>query len=165
VTIKESSIRAAVRALAFLRRVTEHVREQQVHRLLSSRQLVFDRLHEIPNRLQLMTNQMRLLLELVDDYWSGSYRKVPWYSLAVAVAATLYFVSPTDFIPDYLPAIGHVDDLLLIGLAIRLLKRDLIAYAEHKGLDPSDYFRSPGKPPREPTRLSPGGNGASSQND
>jgi len=130
------------RAGALFRRVTRGIRERQVLRLKSSRELVFRRLKEIPDRLQLMTNQVRLLLDLVDDYWSGEYREVPWHSLAVAVVAVLYFVSPSDIIPDYLPAIGHVDDILLIGLAIRLLKKDLIAYARFKGLDPGEYFVS-----------------------
>jgi len=127
---------------AFVREITRGLRERQVLKLQSSRKMVFRKLKEIPDRLQLLTNQVRLLLELVDDFWAGEYREVPWHSLAVAVGAVLYFVSPSDIIPDYLPAIGHVDDLLILGLAIRLLKKDLIAYARFKGLEPGDYFMS-----------------------
>jgi len=130
------------RTSAFVRKLTRGIRERQVLRLRSSREMVFRRLKEIPDRLQLMTNQVRLLLDLVDDYWAGEYREVPWHSLAIAVLAVLYFVSPNDIIPDYLPAIGHVDDLLFIGIAIRLLKKDMIAYAKFKGLNPGDYFVS-----------------------
>jgi uncharacterized membrane protein YkvA (DUF1232 family) len=128
------------------RRATENVRERHIKRLIDSRELIFRRLREIPNRMQLVTNQVRLLLDLLDDYWSGRYRQLPWYSLAVAVGAGLYFVSPSDFIPDYVPALGHMDDLLVLGIAIRLMKKDLIAYAKHKGLDPDEYFG------KEPTR-------------
>jgi uncharacterized membrane protein YkvA (DUF1232 family) len=158
VTAETASPTTLARAGAFLQRVTRSVRDRQVHRLIDSRQLVFNRLREIPKRMQILTNQVRLLLDLVEDYTSGEYRRVPWYSVAVAVAAALYFMSPSDFIPDYLPAIGHVDDLLLLGIAIRLLKKDLIAYAEHKGLDPNDYFsRGSGSPPAP----AGSGNGAS----
>jgi len=46
-----------------------------------------------------------------------------WLKLGTALLA-LYVVSPIDFIPDVLPVIGVVDDLVLVPLAIRwLLKR------------------------------------------
>jgi uncharacterized membrane protein YkvA (DUF1232 family) len=46
-----------------------------------------------------------------------------WLKLGTALLA-LYVVSPIDLIPDVLPVIGFVDDLVLVPLAIRwLLKR------------------------------------------
>jgi uncharacterized membrane protein YkvA (DUF1232 family) len=46
-----------------------------------------------------------------------------WLKLATAMLV-LYVLSPVDFIPDALPVIGVVDDLVLVPLAIRwLLKR------------------------------------------
>lgn len=46
-----------------------------------------------------------------------------WFKLGVGMLA-LYLISPIDLIPDVLPVIGVVDDLVLIPLAIRfLLKR------------------------------------------
>jgi uncharacterized membrane protein YkvA (DUF1232 family) len=46
-----------------------------------------------------------------------------WLKLGAALIA-LYFFSPVDFIPDVIPGLGMVDDLVLLPLAIRwLLKR------------------------------------------
>lgn len=101
---------------------------------------MFDKLREIPDRMQKLTNQVRLMLDLVDDYWAGRYREVRWYSLALAVAAALYFLSPSDLIPDALPGVGHLDDMLVIALALRLLRRELAAYCRFKQLDPAEYF-------------------------
>ena len=129
-----------VRALALLRRLTSHVRHRQLARLHEQRQAMFGKLREIPARMQKLTNQVRLLLDLVDDYWDGRYREVRWYSLAIAVAAALYFLSPSDLIPDALPGVGHLDDVLIMALALRLLKRELTAYCRFKGLEPSEYF-------------------------
>ncbi|MBK9001119.1 MAG: DUF1232 domain-containing protein [Myxococcales bacterium] len=128
------------RALALLRRLTSHVRHRQLARLHEQRQAMFGKLREIPARMQKLTNQVRLLLDLVDDYWEGRYREVRWYSLAIAVAAALYFLSPSDLIPDTLPGIGHIDDVLIMALALRLLRRELAAYCRFKGLEPSEYF-------------------------
>lgn len=46
-----------------------------------------------------------------------------WLKVGTALIA-LYVVSPVDLVPDFLPVIGFVDDLVLVPLAIRwLLKR------------------------------------------
>lgn len=47
-----------------------------------------------------------------------------WLKLGTALIA-LYLLSPVDIVPDWLPAIGVVDDLVLVPLAIRWLLRRL----------------------------------------
>lgn len=57
--------------------------------------------------------------------------RVPWYAKAIAGAAAAYALSPIDLIPDFIPVIGYLDDLvivpLLILLAIRLIPAELMA--------------------------------------
>ena len=43
-------------------------------------------------------------------YILGHYREVPWRSMLVIVAAIVYFVSPIDLIPDFIPLTGLSDD-------------------------------------------------------
>jgi uncharacterized membrane protein YkvA (DUF1232 family) len=131
---------SADRAPSLLRRATQRLRQRQLGRLVTSREALFERLQGVPQRMQKLTNEVKLLLELADDYTSGRYRDVRWYSLGVAVAAALYFVSPVDAISDALPGVGQVDDLLVIAIAMRVVKRDLLAYARWRGLDPEEYF-------------------------
>lgn len=116
------------------------VRTLYLPRLLAAKTELYSKLDEVPNRMQVLTNQVRLLLELAHDYEQGRYRKLPWYSLAAAILALLYFISPADLLPDYIPVLGALDDLFALGLAVRVLRKDLIAYCEFKGLDPDDYF-------------------------
>lgn len=47
-----------------------------------------------------------------------------WLKLGTALIA-LYLLSPVDIVPDWLPVIGVVDDLVLVPLAIRWLLRRL----------------------------------------
>ncbi len=51
----------------------------------------------------------------------------PWLKLGVA-GLVLYLVSPIDLIPDVIPVIGLVDDLVIIPLAIGFLLRQLPAH-------------------------------------
>ncbi len=48
---------------------------------------------------------------------------VPWYVKAVCGCAVAYVASPIQLIPNFIPVIGQLDDVLVIGLSLRLLKR------------------------------------------
>jgi uncharacterized membrane protein YkvA (DUF1232 family) len=58
-------------------------------------------------------------------------RRVPVMAKVVAGAVAAYALSPIDLIPDFIPVLGYLDDLLLVPLgilaAIRLIPRDLMA--------------------------------------
>ena len=128
------------RTLEALRGFTAERRREHLERLQASRAALFDKLREIPERMQKLANQVRLLLELVDDYWAGRYREVSWYSLAIATLGVLYFLSPSDVVPDVLPVLGQLDDVAIMAIALQLLKRDLRRYCEFRGLDAAAYF-------------------------
>ena len=74
--------------------------------------------------------QVQLLVRLVRAYASGEYRKLPWKSLVSIVGVLIYFVSPIDFIPDFLPIVGMADDLALILWLFKTLGDDLDAFSQ-----------------------------------
>jgi uncharacterized membrane protein YkvA (DUF1232 family) len=45
--------------------------------------------------------------------------------LLIIIAAILYFVSPFDVIPDWVPVLGHIDDAFVISLALKSVRLDL----------------------------------------
>lgn len=49
--------------------------------------------------------------------------RTPWYAKAIALAVVAYAVSPIDLIPDFVPVLGLVDDLILLPLGIMLAVR------------------------------------------
>ena len=48
---------------------------------------------------------------------------VPWYAKAFAACVVAYAFSPLDLIPDFIPILGYVDDLILVPLGIALALR------------------------------------------
>ena len=49
--------------------------------------------------------------------------RVPWYARALAAGVVAYAFSPIDLIPDFVPVIGYLDDLILLPLGIALVIR------------------------------------------
>lgn len=56
--------------------------------------------------------------------------RVPWYAKATAGAVAAYALSPIDLIPDFIPIIGYLDDLIIVPLgimlAVKLVPADLM---------------------------------------
>jgi uncharacterized membrane protein YkvA (DUF1232 family) len=49
--------------------------------------------------------------------------RTPWYAKALAIGVVAYAFSPIDLIPDPIPVLGYLDDLILIPLGIALVLR------------------------------------------
>ena len=47
--------------------------------------------------------------------------RVPWYAKLLALCIVAYALSPIDLIPDFIPILGYLDDLILIPLGIYFL--------------------------------------------
>ena len=47
--------------------------------------------------------------------------RVPWYAKALAMAVAAYALSPIDLIPDFIPVLGYLDDLVIVPLGILLV--------------------------------------------
>jgi uncharacterized membrane protein YkvA (DUF1232 family) len=125
------------RALA---RVTNAVGQHYLRRLQGTPGKLNQTLGVIPERMHRAAEQSRLVIELLDDVRTGNYRQLSWYSVPVAAAAFLYAVSPADVVPDVIPILGSLDDIALVTIAVRLLRRDLRAYCRFKGYPEERFF-------------------------
>lgn len=59
-------------------------------------------------------------LDLVALSMAARDPRVPWYAKAVAALVAAYVLSPIDLIPDFIPVVGYLDDLILVPLGILL---------------------------------------------
>lgn len=50
-------------------------------------------------------------------------RHAPWYVKLLITAGLLYLLSPIDLIPDFIPVIGQLDDVILITGLLKLVRR------------------------------------------
>jgi uncharacterized membrane protein YkvA (DUF1232 family) len=54
-------------------------------------------------------------------YLASCDPRMPWYAKILAVAVAAYALSPIDLIPDFIPVIGYLDDLIILPLGIWLV--------------------------------------------
>jgi uncharacterized membrane protein YkvA (DUF1232 family) len=118
----------------------ENVTEDDVRRVVGRRRELDEKFKKVPEKLNKLVNQVKLLYELIRAYVDGSYREVPWVSIATAAAAVVYFLAPIDLVPDIIPGIGYIDDLVVARFALSAIGSDLRAFCEHKGYELSKYF-------------------------
>jgi uncharacterized membrane protein YkvA (DUF1232 family) len=87
--------------------------------------------------LERMEQWARRLKVEVAALWHA-YRdpRTPWYAKAWAALVVAYALSPMDLIPDFIPVLGMLDDLLLVPLgvavAIRLIPRQVMEESREK---------------------------------
>ena len=64
--------------------------------------------------------------------------RTPWYVKALAMAVAGYALSPIDLIPDFIPVIGYLDDLVIVPLGLIIVVRLVPAeiMAKHRAAAP-----------------------------
>ncbi|MGI1660022.1 MAG: YkvA family protein [Desulfitobacterium sp.] len=71
-----------------------------------------------------------LLIQIVKAYITKEYREIPIGSIIAIFAALIYFLSPIDIIFDYIPGVGYVDDMFVLGLVLKQVDSDLLNFRD-----------------------------------
>ena len=104
------------RARAELERRSRCISEEDVARLLE-RRAALEVQFGSEGPLSRFAAEERLLFAMVRDYWSGVYPELPWATVASAVAALGYVVSPMAPVPD-LAVVDRVDEAAVVALCL-----------------------------------------------
>lgn len=79
--------------------------------------------------LEEIWDNIQLIFGVCKDWSTGKYTEIPIGSIISIIIGLLYFVSPIDLIPDFLP-FGVVDDAVVLSLVFKQVKSDLDKYKE-----------------------------------
>lgn len=93
----------------------------------------------------------RIKRDSVTLWFAGKHADTPFLPKAICLLVVLYALSPIDLIPDFIPVLGYVDDVLLlpalIWLAVRLLPPPVLAECREKA---AEWMAREGRKPRNP---------------
>jgi len=91
----------------------------------------------------------RMKRDAVALWFARRHPRTPWAAKALAVFVAAYALSPIDLIPDFIPVLGLVDDLILlpvlIALAIRMLPPEVMIESRREA---QEWLAAAGARPR-----------------
>ncbi len=58
--------------------------------------------------------RLKVFIRMVKAYAKGDYRDIEWKHILLVMAALLYFITPLDLIPDFIPVSGFIDDFTVL---------------------------------------------------
>jgi len=127
----------------FVKEEAKEVTEQDVEKVLNRSEDIKQRFRR-SGPLGRFFEDGQLLVAMVKDYWSRSYRRIPSATIGAAVVSLIYVLNPFDLVPDVLPLIGQVDDAAIVAACLLLIEQDLHAYrqwkqAQDKGRDDAEH--------------------------
>ncbi len=77
--------------------------------------------HSVLNRLRVWARTIKR--DVVALYLAARDPRVPWFAKVIAACVAAYALSPIDLIPDFIPVLGYLDDVILVPLGILLAVR------------------------------------------
>ena len=90
----------------------------------------------------------RLKRDGITLWFAGRHPSTPWYAKILGLFVVAYALSPIDLIPDFIPILGYVDDILLlpglIWLTIRVLPPSVLVDCRAQA---DEWMQTAGKKP------------------
>ena len=82
--------------------------------------------------LKKFAHNIKLLFSIIKDYANGTYREIPWTTIAGIIGTLIYIFSPIDLIPDFIPIFGLMDDAAVLAVCLAAIGMDLKKYEAWK---------------------------------
>ena len=96
--------------------------------------------------MKLKERAKQLKTDIPAVFLALKHKRTPWYAKITAAIVIIYALSPIDLIPDFIPVLGYLDDLIilpaLIALTIRFIPKETFAECREK----SEGIWNGGKP-------------------
>lgn len=94
--------------------------QKDVHTVIDNKEKIFGILKN--EKLLKFLKDVKLYLRLLYDILTSRIINVPNGIIAAIVGALLFLLSPFDFIPDWIPGIGYMDDALILSICQHFTK-------------------------------------------
>jgi uncharacterized membrane protein YkvA (DUF1232 family) len=116
-----------------------HVYQAKAEKIASNRDKLKDLLHKASNKLKEVGEipaikeskaQVEVVFRMLKAHLNHEYKGVSTRTIGMLVLGILYFVLPVDFIPDFIPVVGYIDDLTVLLAIFKSLNSDIEKFLE-----------------------------------
>ena len=88
--------------------------------------------------MSLKDRAIQLKTDIPAVFLALKHKKTPWYAKITAATVVMYALSPIDLIPDFIPVLGYLDDLIilpaLIALTVKLIPGETFSECREKSI-------------------------------
>ena len=117
------------RVLKIFRQAISMINEQsQVKKLIWQVSQKLQKINSSNKQINELMEHVQLFLRMIKKSLSGEYSAFSHKTLLSLVFGLLYFVTPMDVVPDFVPLIGFSDDLSILYFIIKNFKSDIEAF-------------------------------------
>lgn len=79
----------------------------------------------VVDALGIYVEDLKTLIRMAKFWVSRKYTGIETQTILYTIVAVVYFLTPTDFVPDFLLGLGYVDDIAVISWVLGMIKEDL----------------------------------------
>ncbi len=105
--------------------VTDH---DALRKVLEQARIKMEGAQKDDSLMQKMMEYLKLLSRMISNYLKGAYNDTPWQTVVMLVAGLLYFITPIDAIPDFIPIGGLIDDATVLVWIGKCFREDIANY-------------------------------------
>ena len=115
---------------------------EEVQEIIANPSKVDDILVQLEEKLKAVPvigstlSDLPLMIAMIKAWIKKDYTVVSPKVIALLVGAILYLIKKKDLISDSVPIVGHVDDLAVLGLALKLSENELKAFSDWRAGNP-----------------------------
>ena len=80
------------------------------------------------NEVKNLISRVKVFMRMIRAYLKKEYTQTPWKTMLAIIAGLIYFVTPMDIIPDFIPVSGMVDDFAVLIWIFNNFQKDIDAY-------------------------------------
>ncbi len=78
----------------------------------------------------ILRDHLQILVRMVKSHITGNYQSFSASTIFLIIFALVYFITPMDLIPDFIPVLGFSDDVSMVLLITRKLRQDIKKFEE-----------------------------------
>lgn len=114
---------------AYMKDEVDKINEEDVEVVLNNEENI-DKKFSGNNSLSKYLELGRIMISMLKDVKKGTYKNIPWFTIATIVMALLYVLNPMDIVPDFIPGVGYIDDVAILTLGVGWIESDLHRYLD-----------------------------------
>lgn len=98
---------------------------QKVKSLIRDVKNKIDRITKDSEERESFVYQLQVLIRMIRAHFQGKYQAFSMPTIIALVFSLIYFITPVDLIPDFIPALGFTDDISLVYIIFRNFADDI----------------------------------------